>query len=307
MKLRAWIMFFILGAIWGSSFMFIRIGVGELRPVEVVFARTAIAALGLNLVILARGIALPRSPRVWWSLFVIGVGNVAIPFQLISWGEQVVPSGVAAVLQATAALFALVVAHFAFEDERMTPRRILGLLVGFAGVVVLFSQELSSSQPFVEGLARPLAIVLASLFYAIFIAYSRKVLRGDIAPGVGAAETMLAATIVTAPFVFLADPGPTPLNTVQPDTLIAVALLGLLNTVIAYMFFYYIVRELGAARAAMVTYIVPPVGLLLGAIFLNEVVGITLVLGALLIFAGIGIVNLRLMNRGAPRPQAAGD
>lgn len=295
---RAWAAFWVLGLIWGSSFMFIRLGVQELRPVEVVFVRTAIAAVGMALVIAARRIPVPTDWPTIRSLAVLGVGNVVVPFMLITWGEQTVESGTAAVLQSTAALFALVVAHFTFADERMTVRKVVGLVIGFVGVMVLFSR---GGDIFSGNLAGQLAIVVASLFYGFFTSYGRRLIQSDIRPIVVAFGTLLTGALVTAPFALLAAPGFTPLDTLAPLTIGATAVLGLLNTFIAYLFFYFIVRELGVARAAMVTYVVPLVGVVLGAVFLQEEVGLRLLAGAALIMAGIGIANLRRLRLPGPR------
>ena len=292
MKNRAWAAFWITGIIWGSSFMFIRIGVQELRTVEVVFIRTAIAALGLSLVIALRRVPVPKGWRTRRALILIGLGNVVAPFMLITWSEQFITSGLAAVLQASAALFALVIAHFLFADDRITPQKVLGLITGFVGVVVLFSDKLASGEQ--NAVAGMLGMVLASLCYATFTSLGRKVIQGNVAPIVVAGSSMLVAATATAPLAFLTEGGFTPLASVTNDTLIAMLMLGLLNTFIAYLFYYFVVAELGVARASMVTYIVPPVGVILGALFLQEPVGITLVMGGGLIFVGIAIVNLRL-------------
>ena len=298
-KRQAWIAFWVLGLIWGSSFMFIRLGVQELRPIEVVFTRTAIGGIGIALVIALRRIPVPRDWRTLRGLIILGIGNVVVPFMLITWGEQTVESGTAAVLQSTAALFALVVAHFVFADERITRRKTVGLVTGFAGVIVLFS---SGGGIFTGDLTGQLAIVAASLFYGIFTSYSRRLIQGDVQPVVVAGVTLLTAAAVTAPFAL---PGFTPLHTLAPLTVGAMAALGLLNTFIAYLLFYYLVRELGAARTAMVTYVVPLVGVVLGAVFLQEEIGLPLLVGAALIMAGIGITNIRRLSLPRQRQAAA--
>ncbi len=302
MKRQAWVMFWVLGAIWGSSFLLIRIGVGELRPVEVVFIRTAIAAVGLSAVIAFRRVRVPTDWANIRALIIIGLGNVVAPFILISWGEQHISSGMAAVLQSTAALFTLVIAHFAFDDERMSIPKVAGLIVGFIGVVVLFSTEInlgggesaaSADSGISLSLLGQLAIVVASLFYATFSTYSRTIIKGKVEPIVMAAGTMITGAIATAPLTFLTEGGFTPFNqAISPDVINAMVVLGALNTFVAYLFYYFIVRELGASKASMVTYIVPIVGLVLGAVFLQEEVGPTLIFGAGLIFTGIAIVNL---------------
>src|SRR6476660_2893452 len=138
---QAWGGFWLLAVIWGSSFLFIRIGVEQLSTFQLVFIRTGIAALGLTIVAYLRGKRLPTDWAGVRDLLVLGVVNTVFPFALITWGEKSIESGLAAVLQATAALFSMVVAHFMFIDERMTPRTLAGLAFGFTGVVVLASRS----------------------------------------------------------------------------------------------------------------------------------------------------------------------
>lgn len=299
--MRKWVGFWVLGLIWGSSFLLIRVGVEELSPFQVVFIRTGIAALGLNGLLLLRGKHLPFNFRALLPLIIIGLGNTTIPFSLITWGETNITSGLAAMLQSTASLFTLVLAHFFFADERITLQKIVGLSVGFLGVIVLASRSMIGGGIDVPQLLGSLAIVLASLFYANFTIYSRKQIQNRYEPIMVSTGAMTFAAIssgilmVIAPL--LGGQAATPLNTVTSDVLGAVLLLGFTNTFIAYIIYYWIVRELGAARASMVTYVVPGVGLTLGAIVLHEVIDWRIIVGALLIFCGIAIVNLKIFSR----------
>lgn len=296
-----WVAFWVLGLVWGSSFLLIRVGVEAIHPFYIVFIRTGIAAVGLFLVIIARHRPIPRDWNTIKPLLVLGIGNTAVPFTLISLGEQNIDSGLASVLQATAALFGLIIAHFALNDERITTQKLGGLIIGFVGVLVLASRNWQDGQILTGGLLGQLAIVVASLFYASFTTYSRKVVSNKVEPMVIAAFAMMTAAIaeliliIVAPLAGYEVPGfPTSLSA---NVLLSVLLLGFLNTFFAYMLFYYIVRELGAARSQMVTYVVPAVGLVLGVLLLNEKMDIRLIIGATLIFAGIGIVNLKIFRR----------
>lgn len=297
MNKPAWVSFWILGFIWGSSFLLIRVGVEDIPATQLVLVRAFIAAVGLNALRMMRGIPMPRDPKIIRAFIFIGVGNAAIPYTLISLAEQNISSGMAAVLQATASLQTLVIAHFVFSDERMTPQKIFGLLIGFSGVIVLSSNAIdpggSINIPMLLGI---MGMVFASTFYAIFTVYSRTVIKRDIEPIVVASANFIPATIAAAVFVIL-EPllggrAFVPFHELPSDSLRAVIGLGFFNTFIAYLFFYYIVRELGAFRASMVTYIVPVVGLILGWLLLNETVNATMLIGAALIFTGIGVVNL---------------
>lgn len=300
---QAWISFWILALIWGSSYLFIRIGVEQLPPFQLVFIRTAIAAVGLNLVVYGRGKRLPTDRRGWSDLLFLGIVNTVFPFALITWGETRIESGLASVLQGTAALFSLVIAHFLFADERITWRKVIGLLIGFLGVVVLASRSTGQANTETHAslhLLGQLAIVASSLCYAIGGAYSRKAMQNRLEPIVVAAGSMTVAALTTGIIAYGApifgSASPVHLGQLTPNVLGAILALGLVNTFGAYLIFYSLVAVLGAARTSMVTYIIPVVGLVLGALFLGEQVDVRLLIGAILIVGGIAIVNLNLVS-----------
>ncbi len=305
--MSAWAKFWALGLIWGSSYLFIRIAVEAMHPFFVVFIRVGIAAVGLFLVSMVLRKRIPTDWKTLGALIIIGIGNVVMPYNLITWGEQTVDSGITAVLQATTALFALVVAHFAFQDERINRRKVAGLLIGFVGIVILASRSWADGTIEESSFLGQMAIVLSSLFYAIFTSYSRKLIQQDLEPIVLAAFTMLVATVVEGFLIWGLPDVPNVLPAgVAFDGLMAVLILGVFNTFLAYILFYDIVKDLGAARAGMVTYVLPPVGLFLGVVFLNEVLDLQIILGSLLIFSGIGIANLPKFRRQKVSPVAVG-
>jgi len=317
-KKQAWIGFWILALIWGSSFLFIRIGVEQLTTFQVVFIRTGIAAIGLNIVAYIRGKRLPTDWKGIRDLLILGVVNTVFPFVLITWGEKSIESSLAAILQGTAALFTMVVAHFAFADERMTLRKIVGLIIGFLGVVILASRSTEGevvASDATRHLLGQLAIVAASFCYALGGTYSRKAIQNRIEPIIAAAGAMTVTAIISGILTYVAPllggPTPTPLDSLTPRVAGAMLALGLVNTFVAYIIFYALIPALGAARTSMVTYVIPAVGLLLGAIFLGEAVDIRLLIGAALIMGSIGIVNLKLGNifrrPVAPQPQVVND
>jgi drug/metabolite transporter (DMT)-like permease len=298
---HAWLGFCVLALIWGSSFLFIRIGVAHVPPFQLVFVRTAIAAVGLNIVVLLRGKRLPTDRRRIADLLFLGIVNTVFPFALITWGETHIESGLASVLQGTAALFTMVIAHFAFADERITLPKIAGLLIGFLGVVVLAGRSGGEQHAGNDGalyLLGQLAIVAASLCYAIGGTFSRKTIQNRLEPIVVAAGAMTVAAITTGIVTYLSPlvGGPSPVHLLQlePSGLGAILALGLINTFIAYLIFYSLVAALGAARTSMITYVIPVVGLALGVLFLDERVDPRLILGAVMIVGSIGIVNLNL-------------
>lgn len=309
MRKWAWAAFWLLGFTWGSSFMLIRIGVQEINPFQLVFIRVGIAAVGLLAICWARGLRIPFEREVLFPLILIGLGNTAIPFLLVSWSETVIESSLASILQSTTSLFALVIAHFAFEDERMSPQRVIGILAGFFGVMILFSGGIERGQLLTSSVLGMLGMVLSSLFYATFTTYSRAVIQRQINPMVVAAVAMSSAAIAmgVATFVspLLGGPAPVSLFNTSPGVTASVLILGFFNTFLAYAMFYLIINQLGAARTAMVTYVVPFVGLALGVIFLDEPLSWSLIAGAALIVGGIGIVNLPVRRK--PKVAVAGD
>ncbi|HEX2620504.1 MAG TPA: EamA family transporter, partial [Phototrophicaceae bacterium] len=193
MPSRAWMMFWLVALIWGSSFLLIRVGVGEMSASQVVFIRTTVAAIGLNVVLFLRGKRLPTDRVVWRNMIIVGIGNGMVPYLLLALGEQFVPSNVTSILQSTTALFAMVFAHFMIHDERMTIPHVLGIVLGFVGVVILMSRPHDNEAT--TSLTGALCIVGASLSYAFFTSYMRVVTRGKIEPIVIAASSFIVAAV----------------------------------------------------------------------------------------------------------------
>lgn len=318
---QAWIGFWLLALIWGSSYLFIRIGVEQVPPFQLVFIRTGIAAIGLTTVVYLRGKRLPTDWRSIGDLLFLGIVNTVFPFALITWGETRIESGLASVLQATSALFSLVVAHFVFVDERITWRKVAGLSAGFLGVVVLASRSTGQTTVGITPamhLLGQMAIVVSSLCYAVGGVYGRKAMQSRLEPIVTAAGAMLVAAVTTGILAslspMLGGPAPVAISEFTPRVLGAVVTLGFVNTFTAYLIFYSLIAALGAARTSMVTYVLPVIGLGLGAIFLGEQVDLRLLVGAILILGSIGVVNLKaasLINavrmRTASMPVPPGD
>ena len=135
------LLLFILGAIWGTSFLFIKIVVGEVPPMTLVAGRLGLAAAVMWAFLRLRGVSFPRGRRLWGVYAVTGLLNGALPFSLISWGEQYIPSGLAALLQSTTPIFTIILAHFLTHDERFTTKKVLGIVLGFVGVGLLMWPE----------------------------------------------------------------------------------------------------------------------------------------------------------------------
>lgn len=285
MKAKHWFVFILLGAIWSSSFLWIKIAVAEIGPVTLVAFRVLFGLLFAGGAVLAQRVEWPRDRKTWTIFIIIGLTNIAIPFFLISWGERAIDSAVAAILNSTVPLFTLVIAHLFLRDDKMTVQKVLGLLVGFAGVVILMSEDMHASQSSLLGQG---AVILASLFYAGSAVYTRRntpnahgLVRGA-APLLPATLVMwLAAPITERPFKVPH----------LPITWIALLWLGVLGSGLALILNYYLIHEIGPTRATMVTYVFPLGGVILGVLFLNEHLSWQLLAGGLLIISSLVVVN----------------
>jgi drug/metabolite transporter (DMT)-like permease len=232
-------------------------------------------------------VQLPRSPKDWTPLLVLGITNVAIPFFLISWGEQEIDSAVAAILDATVPLFTILIAHYLLHDDKMTVSKVLGLLMGFAGVIILMSKDIGDSLGSVLG---QLAVVLASAFYAGSAVYARK--TTEETPGIlRSAGPLVSATAVMWLATFLVE---SPLEIPQLGiTWIALLFLGILGSGVAFIMAYYLIHEIGPTRTSMVTYLFPLGGVILGVAFLDEPLSWQLLAGAVLIILSLAVANMQ--------------
>ena len=303
MRLKEWGAFVLLGLIWGSSFLWIKIAVAETGPFMLVTFRLLFGLAGLLVLLALRRQAVPRDRKVLLAFLFMGFFNTALPFTLITWGETLIDSSLASILNATVPLFTILLAHFWLQDEKITAPRLAGLAVGFLGTVVLVSRDLGPDA--LRGsLWGQLAVIAASVSYALGITFSRKHLRGQ-PPMLQAGMVLLIASGMMAIATPIVE---RPLN--LPDTGLgwfAIAWLGLLGSCAAYMLFFYLINAWGPTRASMVTYVFPVIGLLLGIVFLNEPVDWRLLAGSALIVAGIVVVNLKLRPRPTSMAAVAAD
>ena len=285
MKAKHWAVFLLLGAIWGSSFMWIKIAVREVGPITLVAFRALFGLIFGIVVIAIQRVELPRTFKAWLPLLVVGLTNIAIPFFLISWGEQVIDSAVASILDATVPLFTILLAHFLLHDDKITRAKVLGLVIGFAGVIVLMSKDIGSSPSSLLGQG---AVILASVFYAGSAVFVRK--TTEDAPGIlRSAGPLVSATVIMWPATFLFE---RPVQLPQlPITWLALIWLGVLGSGLAFLLAFYLIHEIGPTRSTMVTYLFPLGGVLLGAIFLHEQITWEVIVGAALILASLVVAN----------------
>ena len=262
--------------------------------------RVGLAALTLiPVVLIALGLRgmLAEFRRHWLPLFVVGALNAAVPFWLLSWSETRLDSGLAAIIQAAAPIFVALLALRFVPSERVTGWRLVGLLVGFAGVGLLVGVQKGGD------VVAALAVVVTALCYAGSILYAGRRLRG-VQPMVIALGTTLSATLLMAPAGISQAPSSAP----SAETIVAVVVLAVVCSAIAYILYFAIMAGAGASRAILVTYLVPAMAVFYGAIFLSEPVTVSSLVGLALILAGValgtGAVSPVASRRARLRPPA---
>ena len=296
-----WGLFLALGLMWGTSYLFIKIGVETLPTFTLVAVR-----LGIGLVFLAAVVAvarerLPRDPKIYGHLLVMSVVNVALPFALITSAEQSVDSAVAAILNGGVPLFTIVIAALFLHDEPITVNRIFGLLIGYAGVILLVGRGFGSGGG--EGaISGELALLGSTASYGLGAVYARRNVRG-LRPMIPALFQVLFAFVITGVIALLIE---RPFDVVWTGrSIFAVLWLGLLGSGLAYLCFFRLLQSWGATRTTMVAYLLPIVGIVAGALVLNEVVDAGVLIGTALVIGGVALVNSRygqrrLFGRAAP-------
>jgi len=275
-----------LGAAWGSSFMFVALALEALGPTEIVAGRLAIGAAALTALLFLRGEGLPRRPRDWFFCFAIAVVSNLLPFTLISWGQQSVPSSMAALLMATGPLVSLVLAHLCFADDRITLQKLAGLALGMAGIVLLIGP--SALEGLGAQLLGQLAIAGAACCYAvggIVVRFS----RGGQSPLQLTGGSLLIAALLSLAIAI--GEGETALAALSVEPLLAVVVLGLLSTAGANFLFVNLVQAAGPSFAQMVNFLVPAFGLFFGWLFLAESLKLTSWLAFFMILSALWIVR----------------
>jgi len=294
MHRRDWTLLLILAAIWGSSYLFIEIGLRELSPSMIVFLRVALGALVLIPIAWRRG-ALEGTGAAWAVLALVAAVQVVAPFLLIAAGQQEIPSSLAGILVASVPIFTAILAVFFDREDRSEGLRLVGVLVGIAGVALLFGVDLSGSASLLLGGG---AVVLASLGYAVGGLITKRRL-GSLQPLAVAALVLAISTVLAAPAAFASAPAALP--SVGP--LAAVAALGLVGTGVAFAIFYGLIARVGPARSFIVTYLAPGFAVIYGAVLLGEAISVATLAGLALILIGSYLAaEGRLPGRRLPEP-----
>jgi drug/metabolite transporter (DMT)-like permease len=283
-----WLIFFALGFIWGSSYLFIKLAVDDFGTFTLVALRLIVGALLIWTVVRIAGQAVPRERRIYGHLLVMAVINIAIPFLLITWAEQSVESSLAAILTSPVPLFAIVLSALFLQDEPLRVNGLVGLVVGF---IIVTSRGLTAEGSSATG---ELALLGAAFSYACGAVYARRNVRG-LAPMIPAAFQVSFAAIITGVAALLFEHPWTARP--DPQAIFSILWLGILGSGVAYLFVFRLFANWGATRTTLVAYLLPIVGIVLGYLVLAEPVDARLILGTALVIAGVGLVNSKLGRR----------
>lgn len=287
----------VLCLIWGSTWLFIKLGLEDLPPFTFAGIRFVIAVVILSTIIAVRRIALPTTSRDWLLLVVSGVLAFCVNYGLLFWGEQYISSGLAAVLQSTIPAFGLVIAHFYLPGEKMTPAKILGIVLGVIGVAVVFSNQLDVAGP--KALAGCAALIISSMGAA----YSNVLVKAygkHLDPAVLAGAQMFFGLI---PLLLIGIPWEgSPLNfNWTPMAVVALFYLAIVGSVVAFLLYYWLVQNMDVTKTMLIALVTPVVAVTLGMIVLDEKLHWRTLLGGLMIISGIGII----VTRHGPKAQSA--
>jgi len=285
-----------LALIWGVSFLLIKVAVHDMSPTVLLFLRSASGLLGLAVIVKAMGRPLigPGWRTRLGSFAFMAITNAIIPWVAIAWGEERISSGLASILNSTTTLWTAIIIYWAMPSERPSIVNYVGVVVGFAGVVILVLPDLRTHGVSANVLGT-LAVLVASLSYALNAIYQRTRMRNvsvfDISIG-----QLAAATVFAIP---LAIPSLASVH-VAWQSLGAVLALGAAGTGVAYLLYYFVMNSLGAVRAAGVTFLVPITAVFWGVVLLHETVNLPMVIGMAVILGGILLANLRRGERRQP-------
>ena len=286
---RAWAEMMLLAMIWGGSFLSIRVALDEITPLTSVAHRTTWAMLVLWVVIAVMRIPLPRDPKIWFSFLVMGLLNNVIPFTLMAWGQLHIESGLTSILNAFTAVVGVVIASLFFADEQITLRKGIGVILGFFGVAVAIG--LDNFRSFDLRSLAQLAVIGGTVAYAIAGVWARKRLVG-MPPQMAAAGMLTGSTVIMLPLVYFIE-GPLTFD-LQPRTMLAIGYYAIIATAFASLLYYRVLAMAGSGNLMLVTLLVAPLAITLGAVVLDEKLGANAYLGFGILALGLIILDGRM-------------
>jgi drug/metabolite transporter (DMT)-like permease len=301
-----WVLLLVLGLMWGTSYAFIKLGVETLPTFTLIATRLLIGFVLLAIVVLVAREPLPRNPRVYGNLLIMAVVNIVIPFTLITSAERSVDSAIAAIINGAVPLVVILLAALVFADEPITLNRLFGLLVGYAGVIVIVSPGLATSTG--SQISGELALVGSTISYGIGAVFARAKMRG-LRPMIPAVFQVGFALVIISVLAFVNE---RPLEVAwNGDAILAVVWLGVFGSGFAYLLNFRLLARIGATRTSILAYFLPIVGIISGALMFGETIDQVVILGTGMVIAGIALVNSRLGERRifgrAPAQDAPGE
>jgi drug/metabolite transporter (DMT)-like permease len=279
----------LLCGIWGSTWLFIKLGLEDLPPFTFAGLRFVIAVIILFVIIRLRGFSLPSNSRDWLLLVFSGVLAFSVNYGMVFWGEQYISSGLAAVLQSTIPAFGLVIAHFYLPGEKMTPAKILGIVMGVVGVAVVFSNQLNVAGP------KALAGCVALIVSASGAAYSNVLVKAygkHLEPAILAGAQMFFGVIPLLLVGILWEGNPFKFHW-TPMAVVSLFYLAIVGSVLAFLFYYWLVQHMDVTKTMLIALVTPVFAVILGLIVLHEKLHWRTLLGALMIISGIAIIVRR--------------
>jgi drug/metabolite transporter (DMT)-like permease len=288
MSATDWLLLIVLSILWGGSFYFAKIAVLEIPPLTLALGRVGIAAAALAILARVTAGRFPRDAATWWTFSAMAALNNVVPFTLMFWGQIYIAIGLASILNATSPLFGVLVAHLLTHDDRLSAGRAVGVIAGFAGVVMLVGPDMLAE--FGTNVLAELAFLVAACSYAFGAVLSRRV-RG-LSPIVVATGQLTMSTVLLLPIVLVFDPLSAVLAASRA-AIWAMVSLALLSSALAYLIYFRVLIRAGATNALLVTFLVPVSAVLLGIVLLNESVDARQLAGMGAIFVGLAAIDGR--------------
>ncbi len=288
---RVWFDLLLLALIWGASFLAIRTALDGVGVLSSVTHRVLWASIVLWVIVVARRIPIPKSPRIWGAFLVMGLLNNVIPFTLMAWGQLHIETGLTAILNAATAIWGVLVAALFFSDERLTVRRATGVFIGFLGVATAIG--LGAFAHFDLRSLAQISVLAGTLSYALAGSWARAMLAGQ-SPLVAAAGMLTGSTLVMLPLSYVVE-GPLPLA-LEPRLWVAIAYYSLAATALAYLLYYRILASAGAGNTMLVTLMIPPVAIGLGAWVRDETLASSAFLGFAVLALGLLLLDGRILR-----------
>ncbi len=303
MSAAQWGKLALLSVLWGGTFFAVEIALVQLDPLLLVNLRVALAALALYTIVKVRGQSMPKGFAIWRAFLLIGFLNNALPFSLMFWGQTEMTSSLASILNASTPIFGVLVAGALLADEPLTRARLVGALIGLAGVTLMVGPGALAGFG-IESLAQ-IAFIGGTISYAFAGAYGRRFAAWGISPLVTATGQLIMSSVLMLPVVYFFGELPD-VSGIKTATVLAVLSLALISTAFAYLLYFQLLRSAGSSNLMLVTLLIPVTAILLGVTFLHERLTGDQLLGIAIIALGLAVIDGRLwqwvtQRRGRPQ------